>query len=95
MFGGDLNVDRLYGEVIGTRRHAEALDRVEELGLFHVNSLLPQGARTYRESKHPYQDDHFFVSESLRGAIEDVAVLIGSRTAASSDHYPLLLELRL
>lgn len=95
VFGGDFNVDRLYGEVHGTPRHAEALDRVLELGLFHVNSLLPPGTRTYRKSKHPYQDDHFFVSQSLRDAIEDVAVVVGSRTAALSDHYPVLLELRL
>lgn len=93
VFGGDLNVDRVYGEVHGTLRHAEALDRVGELGLFHVNELLPSGTRTF--VTHPYQDDHFFVSESLRDAIEDVTVLVGSRAATLSDHYPLLLELLL
>jgi endonuclease/exonuclease/phosphatase family metal-dependent hydrolase len=94
IFGGDLNVDRLFDEVYGTRRNGRALDRLEALGLFHVNSLLPKGTRTFLKSKHPYQDDHLFVSESLRESIEDVRVIVGSRTAALSDHYPLLLDLQ-
>lgn len=95
IFGGDLNVDRLFDEVYGTQRNGEALGRLEALGLFHVNSLLPKGTRTWQEGEHPYQDDHFFVSESLRESIEDVHVVVGSRAADLSDHYPLLLELRL
>lgn len=95
IFGGDLNVDRLMDDVYDTQRHGEALDSLEALGLFHVNSLLPKGTRTWRKGKNPYQDDHFFVSESLKEAIEDVHVVVGSKTATLSDHYPLLLELRL
>jgi endonuclease/exonuclease/phosphatase family metal-dependent hydrolase len=95
IFGGDLNVDRLMDDVYDTQRHGKALDRLETLGLFHVNSLLPKGTRTWRKGKHPYQDDHFFVSESLKESIEDVRVVVGSRTAALSDHYPLMLELHL
>lgn len=95
IFGGDLNVDRLFDEVYGSQRNGRALERLEALGLFHVNSLLPKGTRTWRKSKHPYQDDHLFVSESLRESVEDVCVVVGSRAAALSDHYPLVLELRL
>jgi endonuclease/exonuclease/phosphatase family metal-dependent hydrolase len=95
IFGGDLNVDRLFDEVYGTQRNAVALGRLEALGLFHVNSLLPKGTRTWRKGENPYQDDHFFVSESLKESIEDIHVVVGRRTADLSDHYPLLLELRL
>jgi endonuclease/exonuclease/phosphatase family metal-dependent hydrolase len=95
IFGGDLNVDRLFDRVYGTRRHVKALESIESLGLFHVNSLLPSGTRTYLKSANPYQDDHLYVSESLKESIEDVRVIVGSRTAALSDHYPLILDLRL
>lgn len=95
IFGGDLNVDRLLDEVYGGRRHSEILSRLEKQGLFHVNSRLPKGTRTNAMSKHPYQIDHFFVSESLRESIEDVQVVAGSRIRSLSDHFPVLLDLNL
>lgn len=95
ILGGDLNVDPLWDDLHATRRHREVLKRLTDLGLFHVNTLLPKGTRTNRVSKHPYQIDHFFVSESLREIVRDVRVIVGSGVAVLSDHYPLLLDLDL
>jgi hypothetical protein len=95
IFGGDLNVDRLMDGIHGGHRNAKVLDRLENLGLFDVNRLLPQKTRTFRGSDRPYQDDRLFVSESLKELIDDVRVIMGTRTAALSDHYPVVLELRL
>jgi endonuclease/exonuclease/phosphatase family metal-dependent hydrolase len=95
IFGGDLNVDPLIDEVYGGHRHSEVLGRLRELGLFHVNSQLPPGVRTNAKSKHPFQIDHLFVSESLRESVEDVQVVVGSRILTLSDHFPLLLDLNL
>ena len=93
VLGGDLNVDVLLDEVKGTTHNRRVIDRIEGFGLFHCNSLLPDGTRTFLTSEQPYQDDHLFVSRALASRAS-CRVLDDGDMSQFSDHYPLILELQ-
>ena len=93
VMGGDLNADPRFDEQYGTRRHALAFERIEDLGLWHCNRLIPPGQRrTFRgRSKGPVMDDHLFVRKSMAERVVSCDVKVDE--AAPGDHYPVVLEM--
>jgi exonuclease III len=91
ILGGDLNADVVFDERHGTRRHAIAFERIEELGFWHANWLIPPGHRQTFRPDHPVMDDHLFVSHSLMDRVVSCEVL--ANEDGPSDHFPVILEL--
>jgi endonuclease/exonuclease/phosphatase family metal-dependent hydrolase len=92
ILGGDLNADVLFDERNGGRRHALAFERLEDLGLWHCNRLIPPGLRrTFRPSAAPVMDDHIFVGQDLIHRVRGCTVLASE--GGPSDHFPVLLDL--
>ncbi len=91
ILGGDLNVDVGFDAKYGTRRHAIALDRIEDFGLWHCNQLIPPGRRRTFGGPGSVMDDHLFVSRSMMNRVVSCDVL---GETGPSDHYPVVLELQ-
>lgn len=91
LLGGDLNADVALDEKYGTRRHAIAFERIEDLGLWHCNSLIPpDGRRTFR-GRGIKMADHVFVRSAMRSQVLSCEVL--ANDDVPSDHFPVVLEL--
>jgi exonuclease III len=93
VMGGDLNADVVFDEHYGTRRHAIAFERIEDLGLWHCNRLIPPGRRrTFRgRSRGPVMDDHLFVRTSMANRVVSCEVVADEDVPG--DHFPVMLEL--
>jgi endonuclease/exonuclease/phosphatase family metal-dependent hydrolase len=91
ILGGDLNADVSFDEKYGTRRHSIAFQRIEDLGLWHCNRLIPPGRRGTFRRDPSVMDDHLFVSRSLTDGVVSCEVLRDERNP--SDHYPVIVEI--
>jgi len=91
VLGGDLNADMAFDEKYGSRRHAIAFERIEDLGLWHCNLLIPPGRRQTFRRQESVMDDHLFVSRSMTSHVLSCEVLADED--APSDHFPVVLEL--
>ena len=91
VLGGDLNADVAFDTKYGTRRHAIVFERIEDLGLWHCNRLLPPGRRQTFKGPEPVMDDHLFVSRRMMDDVVACHVLAGDDVP--SDHFPVVLEL--
>jgi endonuclease/exonuclease/phosphatase family metal-dependent hydrolase len=89
VLGGDLNADVAFDKY-GTRRHAIAFERIEDLGLWHCNRLIPPGKRQTFKGRESVMDDHLFVSRSMMGRVVSCRVLASDDVP--SDHFPLIVE---
>lgn len=91
ILGGDLNADMAFDEQYKTRRHAIAFERIEDLGLWHCNRLIPPARRRTFRRHGAVMDDHLFVSRSLMNRVLSCDVIADD--GAPGDHYPVVLEL--
>jgi endonuclease/exonuclease/phosphatase family metal-dependent hydrolase len=90
--GGDFNLSRNYDNVYGTTHHGEFLDGLPARGFVDcMRKFHREEQRTFwGRTKHPYQNDHVFVSDDLADRV--VACEVADR-AGASDHSPLKIEL--
>jgi exonuclease III len=90
--GGDINTSRAY-----SKRHAEFFNRIAAAGV-HDCHWSKCGRETpsfwgKQSTAVIYQDDHFFASPSLAGAVSDCWVDDNPLTRSLSDHGPVVLDI--
>jgi len=93
--GGDLNSCRLIDKVYGTKYHNEFFDSIESGGFFNCHRMFhaeEQQTVWSWNTKYPYQDDHLFVSESLKEQLLSCDVLDNEHIRKLSDHSPVIAE---
>ncbi len=93
--GGDLNSCRLIDKVQRTKYHTEFFDRIESSGFFNCHRKFhADEQQTFwgGNTKHPYQDDHLFVSECLAERVISCDVLDNEQLRTLSDHSPVSME---
>ena len=92
LVGGDINTSREY-----SAKHKAYLNRLIESGVHDCHwAKQKREVPSFwgRQSQKPkYQDDHFFASRSLAGAVQDCWVDDNPRTRILSDHGPVVLDL--
>ena len=89
--GGDINTSRAY-----YAKHSAFFDRLTASGV-HDCHWSEHGRETpsfwgKQSTAAVYQDDHFFTSQSLAGAVTDCWVGDNPLTRILSDHGPVVLE---
>lgn len=95
---GDLNAARLYDEIYRHPKYAKhqlLFDFIEkELGLVDCHFIRHgKEIQTMRgKSKHPYQNDHIFVSKPLSEMATSCEVLSNDKILTLSDHNPVIAE---
>ncbi|MBM4309172.1 MAG: hypothetical protein FJ115_14290 [Deltaproteobacteria bacterium] len=97
--GGDLNSARLAEKVWPGHGHGPFFRRIDQ-GDSWVDCCRKFNAEEiqtffWNKSKHPFQDDHIFVSRDLSDSIRSCTVLNNDLTRSLSDHIPLIAELEL
>jgi exonuclease III len=92
LVGGDINTSRAY-----SAKHAAFFDRLEAAGVHdchwseHGREVPSFWGR--QSAAVTYQDDHFFASQSLAGAVTGCWVDDNPLTRTLSDHGPVVLEI--
>ena len=94
--GGDLNTARLAETVWPGKGHRAFWDRMEESSFVDCcQRVNMKELQTFFRvnSKHPFQDDHLFVSSNLVSGLKDCDVIHTDVTRMVSDHIPLFIVL--
>jgi endonuclease/exonuclease/phosphatase family metal-dependent hydrolase len=98
VIGGDFNAARLYDEVYfhpAEYKHRNFFNWLEtELNLISVTGN--EETQTMRgNSKHPYQNDHIYVSKSMSDLLTNSQVLADDVISKLSDHNPVAADFNL
>jgi len=98
VIGGDFNAARLYDDVYpqpAQNQHRTFFNWLErELHLMSVTGQ--EETQTMRgKSKHPYQNDHIYVSKSMSELLTHAQVLADDVICKLSDHNPVAAEFNL
>lgn len=96
--GGDLNSARLAEVVWPDCGHGPFFERMDRSR--YVNCCWEINGREIQTffkkgTKHPFQDDHLFVSQDLLPMLAECDVIDDSVTRKVSDHIPLAIKLRM
>ena len=97
ILGGDLNSARLAEDVWPGYGHGpffEKMDRSRYVNCcWHIHGRELQ---TYfrPRSKHPFQDDHLFITRELLPRLKSCYVIENTLTRRVSDHIPVMIEVR-
>jgi endonuclease/exonuclease/phosphatase family metal-dependent hydrolase len=94
--GGDLNSARLAETVWPGFGHGPFWERMERSSLVDCcQRVNMKELQTFfrANSKHPFQDDHLFVSRNLASGLKSCDVINTDVTRRVSDHIPLFIEL--
>jgi hypothetical protein len=101
ILGGDLNASLQCDDTQRGRSHKIFFDRLEDFGLEDVYKVLempyPQQTLRYPRSDRKWQNDYFFVSESLYMYKTETKceIICNEDVKKYSDHNPVLLTLNL
>jgi len=95
LVGGDLNAGRTFDEVERTTTHTAWLEAVERHLINCYWELHHEECRTFLKSRHPYQDDHLFLSQDWRGRLEQCYTYDTPSILSLNDHLPLVVEVSL
>jgi endonuclease/exonuclease/phosphatase family metal-dependent hydrolase len=96
--GGDFNATRHWDKVHGGKFYTTFFDSMQAAGFFECYWRLHGGeTQTFwgRQSIEAYQDDHFFVNESLGSKVVECEVIDNPTVRKLSDHAPVRLEIEL
>lgn len=94
--GGDLNSARLAEEVWPGYGHGPFFERLSRSVFFDCHRKFHDTEQQtfFRSgSKHPFQDDHLFVSHDLADLVKSCDVLNNEITRGVSDHIPVVAEI--
>lgn len=94
--GGDLNTARLAEKVWSGYGHGPFFERLaKSIFLDCVQKFHSEEQQTiFRPGqRHPFQDDHLFVSHGLAEQVTSCEVLNNETTRSFSDHVPVLAEI--
>ena len=94
--GGDLNTARLAEEVWPEYGHGQFWKRLSKSIFFDCHRKFHDAEQQtfFRPgSKHPFQDDHLFVSRGLSKQVRSCNVLNNEATRNFSDHAPVLADI--
>ena len=94
--GGDLNSARLAENVWPGYGHGPFFERLAESVFFDCHRKfhdVEQQTFFRSGSKHPFQDDHLFVSHNLADRVGSCDVLNNEVTRSVSDHIPVVAEI--
>jgi len=93
--GGDLNTAKLAEKVWPRHGHGPFFEKLRQSIFFDCHHKFHTNEeQTYfrPNSKHPFQDDHLFVSHDLANYVTSCQVLNNEATRSISDHVPLVAE---
>jgi len=97
VMGGDLNASMQLDDIQGNRSHQIFFDRIEDFGLNDVYKLSDNKdyVQTLRHarSKKPWQNDYFFISNSLKGMFLKYEIIDNREVRRFSDHNIVLIEM--
>ena len=96
--GGDLNTARLAERVWPGHGHGPFFERLAKSVFFdcHRKFHRVEQQTVFRPGgKHPFQDDHLFVSHDLADQVRSCDVLNNEFTRRVSDHIPVLAEIHI
>jgi len=96
IIGGDLNSARLAEKVWPRHGHGPFFDRIDESWFVDCRKRFYDSEiqTIFRpRQKHPFQDDHIFISQNLLEHVTKYHVLNNEVTRKLSDHIPVLIEL--
>lgn len=96
IIGGDLNTARLAETVWPGHGHGPFFQKLAKSIFFDCHHKLHTNEeQTYfrPNSKHPFQDDHLFVSHNLADHVKSCHALSNETTRSISDHVPLVAEI--
>lgn len=96
IIGGDLNTARLAEQVWPGHGHGPFFERLKDSMFFDCcQKFHDTEQQTFFRNggKHPFQDDHLFVSHNLADKVKSCNVLNNEYTRKVSDHVPLITEI--
>ncbi len=97
VLGGDLNASTQFDLIQKNNSHQIFFDRVEDFGLRDVYKL--SGCKThiqtlrYKRSKKPWQNDYFFISNTISRKFKGYKILDNERVREYSDHNMVVIEI--
>jgi exonuclease III len=98
ILGGDFNVSRQFDDKYNWPAHRIVFERIEDFGLINcTQKFFSKHIQTHvhNRSKFEWQDDYLFVSKNMESLITDCKVIGGESMLEYSDHYPVLIELKI
>ena len=97
ILGGDFNVSRQFDEKYNYPSHSIVFDRIEDFGLINcTQKFFSKHVQTHvhNKSKFEWQDDYLFVSKNIANLITDCQVLANESMRELSDHYPVIIDVK-
>ena len=99
ILGGDLNASKQFDEIQKNNSHKIFFDRIEDFGLNDVYKLSGNKSfvQTLRhvKSKIPWQNDYFFISNSLVKKFTEYEIIDNEEIKKFSDHNILVIQMEL
>jgi len=99
ILGGDLNASTQCDEIQKNNSHKILFDRIEDFGLSDVYRLSGNKNHVqtlrYARSKKPWQNDYFFVSNSLAKKFIKYEIIDNQKIRKFSDHNIVVIEMDL
>ncbi len=102
VLGGDFNAsiqfDDIYGQKYTPNAHKIFFERIKDFGLFNCfNPFYKDYVQTLRHhiSKVKWQNDYFFISESISKRLINCEVIDSNKARKYSDHNPIVITLDL
>ncbi len=95
VIAGDFNASLQFDEAYGVNSHRIFFERLKEFGLHNCfDDYFDDFVQTHRhpQSKKPWQNDYFFISNKLKKSLVNCEVLDNENVREFSDHNPVIIE---
>ena len=99
IMGGDLNASTQFDEIQKNNSHKILFDRIDDFGLKDVYQLSGNKSHVqtlhHARSQKPWQNDYFFISNSLVKKFKKYDIIDNEEIRKFSDHNVVIIEMEL